>query len=450
MAEKWHISKNGEPAKCTATVQACPLGEDAPHFASKAEAYRAIEKSHAANFVKQTGSLSKARSFQKKYGTDDPEINSIVEKAIGNGAVARLEKTGDVTRDGRIVNVKTVSMSKGTRALVDRLNGSYAEATIKRDSLGLNGHNGAEYATTMRSLENVSADADLLRARLLETTSGGANRTYGDVMYVADTHKGGYAFGRHGLLVQTAVSFDSEALAADMAAKGYDVSDVQDTHSSLSVSKLKQFANAAADAELGLSKGMKGAPALRAQYLENSGMFRTEVTYSPDKKQVDALVHANQDAVVPRRFDEETVSKMSAAQVRAALVTVGEQKSSLTTSMSIRENTMVAGGWRPADKKADGKGYSTTMRENDTNDGLTFKPRRASVLVDGADAVKWVRDRGGDPSQLMNKRTYVSSKKLAAFSKKHPEIGYYKYAKPVQRVSYTDEHEKDGKVAVFS
>lgn len=456
MAMKWHINKETDkPAECKATVKACPLGGAEVHYSSKAEAWKAIEQKHAADFVKGTGSLSKARAYQEKYGTDDPEVNSIVKAAIGKGVQAKVYKSPESALyhqpgSARVVNVRTVAMSKQTRVMVHVLNEKYASAALERGGLAYEGHYGAEYATTARSLENVSADTELLRARLLETTAVGANRTFGDVMYVADVDRG-YKNGHKGLLVQTAVAFDSEALAKDMADKGYDISDVQETHSSLSVSKLKKFASEAADSELGLSKGMRGAPALRAKYLEESGMFRTESTWSPDKKQVDALAHAHPSAVTGRMFTEEQVSKMSASQVRAALVTVGSQRDKLAGELRARDNEFVKAGWRPADKNADG---TATVRahaaKQPQNDGLTFKARNSSVLVDGADTVSWVRAHGGDPSELMTKRTFVKAEKLEAFSRKHPEIGYYKYAKPVQRVSFASSRGREGDMATFA
>lgn len=447
MAEKWHITTDDKLVKCVATVRACPIGGVEVHYDSKAEAWKAIEQRHAADFIKETGSLSKARAYQEKYGTDDPEVNSIVRAAIGKGTQAKVYKSPEAALlhkpgSARVVNVRTVATSKQTKAMIAELNVKYTNAALGRRGLASQGHYGAEYAATARSLENVSADAELLRARLLETIAGGSNRTFGDVMYVADvawSNKNSLRDknSHRGLLVQTAVSFDSEALAKDMADKGYDISDVQETHSSLSVSKLKKFASEAADRELGLSKGMRGAPALRAKYLEESGMFRTESTWSPDKKQMDALTHANPTAVTGRMFTEEQVSKMSASQVRAALVAVGSHRDRLSVEMKARNNEFVRAGWRPADKNADG---TATVRaahgDNAQNDGLTFKARNSSVLVDGADTVSWVRAHGGDPSELMTKRTFVKAEKLEAFSKKHPEIGYYKYAKPVQRVSF--------------
>lgn len=45
---KYHISKaTGNPNKCEATKRGCPLGGDAPHFDSKAEAFAYIEKQAA-------------------------------------------------------------------------------------------------------------------------------------------------------------------------------------------------------------------------------------------------------------------------------------------------------------------------------------------------------------------------------------------------------------------
>lgn len=53
MAMKWHINKETDkPAECKATVKACPLGGAEVHYSSKAEAWKAIEQKHAADFVK--------------------------------------------------------------------------------------------------------------------------------------------------------------------------------------------------------------------------------------------------------------------------------------------------------------------------------------------------------------------------------------------------------------
>lgn len=38
MSARFHIASNGRPAPCTATQRSCPLGADAPHFDSAAEA----------------------------------------------------------------------------------------------------------------------------------------------------------------------------------------------------------------------------------------------------------------------------------------------------------------------------------------------------------------------------------------------------------------------------
>lgn len=461
MATKWHINKNDKPAECEATIRPCPLGGAEVHYDSKAEAWKAIEQRHAADFVKGTGSLSKARAYQEKYGTDDPEVNSIVRAAIGKGVQAKVYKSPEAALlhkpgSARVVNVRTVATSKQTKAVIAELNVKYTNADLSRRGLASQGHYGAEYAATARSLENVSADAELLRARLLETIAGGSNRTFGDVMYVADVAWGDKNSLRdknshRGLLVQTAVQFDSEALAEDMASKGYDVRDVQDTHSSLSVSKLKKFISDTADSELGLSKGMRGAPALRAKYLEETGVFRTETTWSPDKKQIDALAHAHPSAVTGRMFTEEQVSKMSASQVRAALVAVGSHRDRLSDEMKARNNEFVKAGWRPADKNADG---TATVRahdaENPQNDGLTFKSRSSSVIADGSAAVAWVEDHGGYPSDFMTRRTFVKAEKLEAFTKQHPEVSYYKYAKPVQRVSFAAYRGRDDNMDMFA
>lgn len=436
MAAKWHINRRtNEPAECKATVRDCPVG--GTHYDSKEDAYRAIEQGYAADFAKKTNSLSKAKAFLAKYGSTDPEINSIVAAAVGKGTRAKLYKYRDealAPGGGREVHVKTVAMSQQTKEMVQSLNNAYAA----HDEVSFHGHHGAEYAATAKSLENVSADAELLRSRLLETIAGGANRTYGDVMYVAG-NKTPWS-ERSGMLVQTAVSFDSDALAEDMASKGYDIRDVQDTHSSLSVSKLKKFIFGAADWE-GASKGTmidkakRDKSLLRDMYLAETGVFRTETTWSPDKKQIDALAHDHPEAIDGRMFTEEQVSKMGASQVRAALITVGARKAELTRRLAEKDNMFVKAGWRPADKNADGSRSGGSKPEaGGQNDGLTFKPRNASVVADGAAAVAWVKAHGGDPSELMTRRTYVKAEKLEAFSKKHPEVSYYKYAKPVQRV----------------
>lgn len=44
---KFHISKNGEPALCSATIQSCPLGGSDEHFASKEAAYQHLEEKAA-------------------------------------------------------------------------------------------------------------------------------------------------------------------------------------------------------------------------------------------------------------------------------------------------------------------------------------------------------------------------------------------------------------------
>lgn len=445
MATKWHINKKtGKPAKCEATVRDCPVG--GTHYDSKSEADKAIEQGYAAAFAKKTNSMSKARAYQAKYGTDDPEINVIVSGAIGKGTQAKIYKSRDESltmEGGRVVNVRTVAMSKKTREMVEGLNSAYAA----HDGVSFHGHHGAEYAATAKSLENVSADAELLRSRLLETIASGSNRTYGDVMYVINAKGNGR---REGMLVQTAVSFDSEALAEDMASKGYDIRDVQDTHSSLSVSKLKKFISDTADSELGLSKGMRGAPVLRAKYLEETGVFRTETTWSPDKKQIDALAHAHPEAVDGKMFTEEQVSKMGASQVRAALITVSARRNALSRRLEEHDDAFVRAGWRPADKNADGSKSERKLGDDAQNDGLTFKPRRSSVIADGAAAVAWVEDHGGYPSDLMTRRTFVKAEKLEAFTKQHPEVSYYKYAKPVQRVRTTEQLGSENGVATYA
>lgn len=447
MAAKWHINRRtNEPAECKATVRDCPVG--GTHYDSKEDAYKAIEKEYAADFAKKTNSLSKAKAFLSKYGSADPEINSIVAAAVGKGTRARLYKYKEealAPGGGREVHVKTVAMSQKTKEMVQQLNNAYAA----HDEVSFHGHHGAEYAATAKSLENVSADAELLRARMLQTIAGGANRTYGDVMYVAG-NKTPWS-ERSGMLVQTAVAFDADALAEDMASKGYDISDVQDTHSSLSVSKLKKFIFEAADSELGISKGMRGATAMRDKYLADTGVFRTETTWSPDKKQIDALAHAHPEAVDGRMFTEEQVSKMGASQVRAALITVGARKSELSRRLAEKDNMFVKAGWRPADKNADGSRSGGSKPEAGAqNDGLTFKPRQTSVIADGAAAVSWVEDHGGYPSDFMTRRTYVKAEKLEAFCKKHPEVSYYKYAKPVQRVRTTERFGSEGGMSTFA
>lgn len=446
MAARWHINrKTNEPAECKATVRDCPVG--GTHYDSKEDAYKAIEQGYAADFAKKTNSLSKAKAFLSRYGSNDPEINSIVAAAVGKGTRARLYKHKDeapMMGGGREVHVKTVAMSQQTKEMVQSLNSAYAA----HDEVSFHGHHGAEYAATAKSLENVSADAELLRARMLETISSGANRTYGDVMYVAG-NKTPWS-ERSGMLVQTAVSFDADALAADMASKGYDVSDVQDTHSSLSVSKLKKFIFGVADKEMGISKGMRGATALRDKYMEKTGVFSVETTWSPDKKQIDALAHAHPEAVDGRMFTEEQVSKMGASQVRAALITVGARKSELSRRLAEKDSMFVKAGWRPADKNADGSRSGGKLGDDAQNDGLTFKPRQASVIADGAAAVAWVRAHGGDPGDLMTRRTYVKAEKLEAFSKKHPEVSYYKYAKPVQRVRATERFGSEDGMATYA
>lgn len=446
MAARWHINKRtNEPAECKATVRDCPVG--GTHYDSKADAYKAIEQGYAADFAKKTNSLSKGKAYQARYGADDPEINSIVAAAIGKGTKAKLYKSGGealTMEGGRVVHVKTVAMSQKTKEMVQSLNSAYAA----HDEVSFHGHHGAEYAATAKSLENVSADAELLRSRMLETIAGGSNRTYGDVMYVA-SNKTPWS-DRSGMLVQTAVTFDADALAEDMASKGYDVMDVQDTHSTLSVSKLKKFASETADRELGLSKGMRGAPALRAKYLEETGVFRTETTWSPDKKQIDALAHDHPEAIDGKMFTEEQVSKMGASQVRAALITVSARKNELARRLAEKDDVFVRAGWRPADKNADGSKSGGKLGDDAQNDGLTFKPRRSSVIADGAAAVAWVEDHGGYPSDLMTRRTYVKAEKLEAFSKKHPEVSYYKYAKPVQRVRTTERLGAENGVSTYA
>ena len=72
------------------------------------------------------------------------------------------------------------------------------------------------------------------------------------------------------------------------------------------------------------------------------------------------------------------------------------------------------------------------------------------MIADGAAAVAWVEDHGGYPSDFMTRRTYVKAEKLEAFSKKHPEVSYYKYAKPVQRVRTTERLGAEDGVATYA
>ena len=53
---KYHIGKNGKPAKCTATYRACPLGGADEHFNSSDEAQSFIEEKNKLEF----GVLAKA------------------------------------------------------------------------------------------------------------------------------------------------------------------------------------------------------------------------------------------------------------------------------------------------------------------------------------------------------------------------------------------------------
>lgn len=43
---KFHISSNGEPGRCEASVKACPLGGESDHYSSEAEAYDAIAQQY--------------------------------------------------------------------------------------------------------------------------------------------------------------------------------------------------------------------------------------------------------------------------------------------------------------------------------------------------------------------------------------------------------------------
>lgn len=72
MTAKYHISDNGEPAICNATVRPCPKGEDAPHFESAKGARKFQEQQMTSkNFT----ALSKDRSL------DPAEIFTAIDNA---------------------------------------------------------------------------------------------------------------------------------------------------------------------------------------------------------------------------------------------------------------------------------------------------------------------------------------------------------------------------------
>lgn len=436
MAQKWHVGKDGQPHVCTAQG-ACPLGGDAAHhYASKNDCYKAIEKQAEANYVKSSGSLKKALRFQKKYEDwkdEDPEINKIISQGLKGHKFTMMP-----TRDGEreLMPRKMLRQSKATKAMTDKLRDNYYVHSRRMEALAGDKPNTA-LACSYRSMDNIDADMELLKGRLRETMAMdhvNNNTTIGDVAYTngrSDT----------AMYVNTAVSFDKEALAADMAAAGYQMSDVQDSKTSMSMSAVRSFVNSQADADLGIKPGTKGAPAKRAEYLENSGLFQTTTTYTPDASSVDKIAHDNQEAVIGRQFSKEDVDGMlSSGQVRAALCELGYQKMGVQADINRGESRLRSAGGSDAnamfrassDKKA-GSAFADEKME-----GLRYKARATKSLVDEGKAKEWIKAHGGDPSssEFYSTRSSVSMDKLSAFHEQHPEISVYKYARPVHRVSF--------------
>lgn len=57
---KYHITKNGEPAICTARIQ-CRLAEESEHYSSPEEARKAYEEANGANSLKTLRSFERSR-----------------------------------------------------------------------------------------------------------------------------------------------------------------------------------------------------------------------------------------------------------------------------------------------------------------------------------------------------------------------------------------------------
>lgn len=460
MAEKWHIGKDGQPHICTAQAGKCPLGGDeAHHYASKNDCYKAIEKQAEASFVKNSGSLKKAAVFKKKYRNwedDDPEINKIIERGLSGKeqAIVTIAAHLTDTEEGvaystdshKTMRIKTMRQSDKTKAMIHDLRTGYAQAESNMKELKRANKYNTALACAYKSKQNLDADMNLLKDRLRETMAMdhvNNNTTIGDVAYKNSDNP-------TALYVSTATSFDSEALAHDMAEAGYDVSDVQESNRKMNTSAIRAYVNSRADAELGIKPGTKGAPARRAEYLENSGVFKTTTSYSPDADAVNRLAGQNTHAVINSSLTKEDVDKMeSASQVRSVLCELGYQRNVIQAEIDNGEKRLRdAGGsdqnamFRASADKKTGAVYASEKME-----GLRYKARSSKSLVSEGAAKRWIASHGGDPDspEFYSTSSRVTLEKLSEFHEKHPEISVYKYAKPTHRVAIRDLVFGDGK-----
>lgn len=450
MAEKWHIGRDGQPHVCTAQDGKCPLGGDAAHhYPSKNACYNAIEEQAEANYVKGSGSLKKALEFVRRPSVSStnwkdkhPEIAKIIERGEKSDKVTIMpigtDYYNDIISNKRML-VKTMRQSAATKAMIHDLRTSYDQATNNRTELMRANKPNTALACSYKSRENLNSDIDLLKKRLRETMAMdhvSNNTTIGDVAY-------GNSDDDTALYVSTSTSFDSTALEHDMKAAGYDISDVQESSKKMNTSAIRAYVNNRADAELGIKPGTKGAPVRRAEYLENSGVFQTITSYSPNADAVNKLAGQNTNAVINSRFTKEDVDKMkSASQVRSVLCELGRQRNIVQEEIDKGEKRLrEAGGSDPnamfrasADKKT-GANYAGENME-----GLRYKSRSTKSLVSEDTAKKWIRAHGGDPNspEFYSTSSRVTMDKLIRFHKEHPEISVYKYANPMPRIAIRD------------
>jgi hypothetical protein len=402
---KYHIGKDGEPHLCNAEKRPCPLkqadGSPVPHYGSMEQAYEAL-------YVKESHSLNDAIRYQKKYenwADKDQDVQDIIDDAFA-GKRFQMFKTANAEYS---VPVKTVRQSKATRELTAGMHDRFKSVRSAQEAMTPDGKLAAQYA----SMTAIESDMKRLKAST-------AQESLANVLYVNSRADGAFQ-------VQVSASIDKNKIKSDLDMSDADLEKFYDVSTGdYSVSSVKKaFNDSIADA---IPAGTRGAPAKRKAAWDASGLAVDEVTYSPDKKALEAVASAHNDAVISEQFDDDKLGTMWGSAKRAALCELGVQHQILKDEISAREDALRKQG---ASESGDPNAVFKKLSESDS-DGLKFKERHSAVLNEkNVDA--FARQHGIDAKTLRKTSKSFTLDKFKEFAK-DKKIPTFKYLKPQRAV----------------